>query len=48
MMHLAEGDAKTDAKTYGKVYVSAGSDDVADSGIGAGVFAVGGADVHGI
>ena len=44
---LVEGEAKTDAKTYGKAYVSGGSDDVADSGIGAGAFAVGGTDVDG-
>ena len=36
-----------DAKTYGKAYVSAGSDDLADSGVGAGLFAVGGTNVDG-
>ena len=44
-----ESDALVDKgdKTFGKAYVSGGLDDVAGSGVGAGVFAVGGTDVDG-
>ena len=41
---VTEGEGA--AKHYGKAYVSVGSEDLGDSGIGAGVFAVGGTNMN--
>ena len=43
----AAADGAGDDKHYGKAYVSVGSDDVADSGVGAGVYGIGGTDLSG-